>query len=136
MQIKSSWINRLALTMLVLVTAAHAPAGAARTTPSATFSLSVDPISVSPGGTVTVSGSVTNTSSSTEKLTIHYVVSGPESCSYSESEAVNVTLRPGETQSANVSRTAPSCVGTYTITGAVQAGGTVLTSASTSFTVE
>jgi hypothetical protein len=136
MQLNISRTGKIAIAVLVLITAALAPAGAARTTPSAAFSLSVDPSSVSPAGTVTVSGSVTNTSSSTEKLTINYVVSGPNGCSYSESYSVNVTLHPGEAQSASVSRTVPSCPGTYTITGTVQAGGTVLATASTTFTVQ
>jgi hypothetical protein len=136
MQSRISRINAIGLMVVALVTAALAPAGAARTTPSASLSLAVDPSSVSPGGTVTVSGSVINTSGSTEKLTINYVVTGPSSCNYSDFYSVNVTLQPGATQSASVSRTAPSCLGTYTITGSVVSGGTTLTTASTSVTVQ
>jgi hypothetical protein len=45
-------------------------------------------------------------------------------------------LRAGESQSASATRSAPTCVGTYTITGTVLVGGVVVTTATTSFNVQ
>ena len=109
-------------------------AQAAGAAPSASLTLDVSPDTVAPGGTVTVSGSLTNTSTKTAKLTISYTVTGP--CSYQDAYAVSVTLRAGETQTASATQSAPTCAGTYTITGTVLAGSTVVTSASTSFLVQ
>jgi hypothetical protein len=134
MQNRVSRIQTIVLVVGALVAAALTPAWAARTTPTATLLLSVDPNPATQGGTVTVSGSVTNTSGSTQKFTINYSVTGP--CGYSEFYSVNVTLHAGETQSASVSRTVPSCPGNYTIRGTVLSDGTEITSASTVLTVQ
>lgn len=113
-----------------------APASAA-TTPSATLTVTVTPDSGPAGSSVTVSGSLTNTSSKTEKFTIKYTVTGP--CNYSETSGLAVTERAGETQQASVTRTIPTCSAalpqTYTITGSVYAGSTLVTAASAAFTV-
>jgi hypothetical protein len=134
MQKRASRIHAIAFVVGALVAAALTPAWAARTTPTATLLVSVNPNPATQGGTVTVSGSVTNTSSSTQKFTINYSVTGP--CGYSEFYSVNVTLSPGQTQSASVSRTVPSCPGDYTVTGTVRSGGTEITTASTGLTVQ
>ena len=92
--------------------------------PAAQLSLGVTPAVVSPGGTVTVFGSITNTSSKIEKVTINYDVVGP--CNYTDTYSVKVSLKPGETRTASTSQTVPACAGDYTITGTAISGGTVL----------
>jgi hypothetical protein len=87
-------------------------------------SLGVTPTVVSAGGTVTVFGSITNTSSKTEKLTINYDVVGP--CNYTDAYTVKLTLKPGETRTSSNSYTVPTCPGDYIITATATSGGTVL----------
>ena len=93
-------------------------------TPTVQSSLGVTPTVVNAGGTVTVFGSITNTSSKTEKLTINYDVVGP--CNYTDSYTVKITLKPGETRTSSNSYTVPACAGDYTITATATSGGTVL----------
>jgi len=102
--------------------------------PSAQISLGVTPTTVSAGGTVTVFGSITNTSSKSEKVTINYDVVGP--CNYTDSYTVRVTLRPGETRSSSNSQTAPACAGDYIITATAISGGVVLDTKSVTVTVQ
>jgi hypothetical protein len=110
-------------------------AALAQTTgPSAQLSVGVTPTTVSAGGTVTVFGSITNTSSKSEKVTINYDVVGP--CNYTDSYSVKVTLRPGETRTASNSQTAPACAGDYTITATATSGSTVLDVKSVTITVQ
>jgi alcohol dehydrogenase class IV len=70
---------------------------------SAQLSVGVTPTTVSAGSTVTVFGSITNTSSKSEKVTINYDVVGP--CNYTDSYSVKVTLKPGETRTDSHSQT-------------------------------
>lgn len=102
--------------------------------PSAQTSLGVTPTVVSPGGTVTVFGSITNTSSKSEKVTINYDVVGP--CNYTDAYTVKITLRPGETRTSSNSYTAPACPGDYLITASAISGGTVLDVKSVTVTVQ
>ena len=102
--------------------------------PSGQISLGVTPTVASPGSTVTVFGSITNTSSKSEKVTINYDVVGP--CNYTDAYTVNVTLKPGETRTLSTNQTAPTCPGDYTITATAISGRTVLDVKSTTVTVQ
>jgi hypothetical protein len=92
--------------------------------PSAQLSLGVTPTTVSAGGTVTVFGSITNTSSKSEKVTINYDVVGP--CNFTDTYTVKVSLRPGETRTSSTNYTVPTCAGDYTVTATATSGGAVL----------
>lgn len=104
------------------------------TGPSAQISLGVTPTVVSAGGTVTVFGSITNTSSKSEKVTINYDVVGP--CNYTDNYSVKVTLKAGETRTSSTSQTAPACAGDYIITATAISGRTVLDVKSVTVTVQ
>ena len=123
------------LLVLGLATLAIASSPAAqKSAPCATLFLQADPTVVAGGGAETLSGSITNCSQSGERLTISYDITGP--CNFDDTYTINVTLKAGETQKASVTRAAPTCPGTYTVTGKVTSGTTFVTSASTSFTVQ
>ena len=110
-------------------------AALAQTTgPAAQMSLGVTPTTVSAGSTVTVFGSITNTSSKMEKVTINYDVTGP--CNYLDTYSLKVTLKAGETRTASHSYTSPACAGDYTITATATSGGAVLDIKSATFTVQ
>jgi len=94
----------------------------------------VTPTTVSAGGTVTVFGSITNTSSKSEKVTVTYDVVGP--CNYTDTYSLKVTLRAGETRTASNSYTVPSCAGDYTITATATSGAAVLDVKSATFTAQ
>ena len=102
--------------------------------PAAQLSLGVTPTVVSAGSTVTVFGSITNTSSKAEKVTINYDVVGP--CNYTDAYSVKVSLRAGETRTASNSQTAPACAGDYLITATATSGGAVLDTKSATVTVQ
>lgn len=102
--------------------------------PAAQISLGVTPTVASAGSTVTVFGSITNTSSKAEKVTINYDVVGP--CNYTDAYSVKVSLKPGETRTASNSQTAPACAGDYTITATAISGGAVLDIKSVTVTVQ
>ena len=102
--------------------------------PAAQISLGVTPTVVSAGSTVTVFGSITNTSSKSEKVTINYDVVGP--CNYTDAYTLKVTLKPGETRTLSTSETAPACAGDYVITATAISGGTVLDVKSVTVTVQ
>jgi hypothetical protein len=102
--------------------------------PAAQISLGVSPTVVSAGGTVTVFGSITNTSSKAEKVTITYDVVGP--CNYTDTYTVKVSLRAGETRTSSNSQTAPACAGDYTITATATSGTAVLDVKSATVTVQ
>ena len=97
-------------------------------------SLGVTPTTVSAGSSVTVFGSITNTSFKSQKLTINYDVTGP--CNYSDAYSVKITLKPGETRTSSNSYTAPACAGDYIITATVISGGKVLDIKSATVTVQ
>jgi hypothetical protein len=126
------WLVALAALSLLSV------AGLAQTTqttgPAAQISLGVTPTTVSAGGTVTVFGSITNTSSKSEKVTVNYDVVGP--CNYTDTYSVKVTLRAGETRTASTSYTVPACAGDYTITATAISGNAVLDIKSATFTAQ
>ena len=120
-----------ALTALSLLSiAAFAQTGG----PAAQLSLGVTPTTVSAGSTVTVFGSITNTSSRSEKVTINYDVVGP--CNFTDSYSIKVTLKPGETRTLSSSQTAPACAGDYIITATAISGGTVLDTKSVTVTLQ
>ena len=130
-------MTRLSFNRLVAVAALSllSVAALAQTAgPSAQLSLGVTPTVVSAGGTVTVFGSITNTSSKSEKVTINYDVVGP--CNYTDAYSVKVTLRPGETRTLSTSQTAPACAGDYIITATAISGGVVLDTKSATVTVQ
>lgn len=124
-----SWIAAVAALSLLSVAVLAQTAG-----PAAQLSVGVTPTVVSAGGTVTVFGSITNTSSKLEKVTITYDVVGP--CNYTDSYTVKVTLRPGETRTDSHSETAPACPGDYIITATATSGGAVLDTKSVTVTVQ
>ena len=124
-----TWLAVLAAFSLLTVAALAQTSG-----PSAQTSLGVTPTVVNAGGTVTVFGSITNTSSKAEKVTINYDVVGP--CNYTDAYTVKVTLRAGETRTSSNSYTAPACAGDYTITATATSGGTVLDVKSVTVTVQ
>jgi hypothetical protein len=123
------WLAALAALSLLSVAAL-----AQTTEPAAQMSLGVTPTAVSAGGTVTVFGSITNTSSKAEKVTISFNVIGP--CNYADAYSYKVTLQAGETRTASNSYTAPACTGDYTITATATSGGVVLDTKSVTVTVQ
>ena len=123
------WLVAFAALSLLSIAALAQTAG-----PAGQISLGVTPTVVSGGGTVTVFGSITNTSSKAEKVTINYDVVGP--CNYTDAYSVKVTLKPGETRSSSNSQTVPACAGDYTITATAISGGAVLDVKSVTVTVQ
>ena len=123
------WLAALAALSLLSVAAFAQTAG-----PSVQSSLGVTPTTTTAGSTVTVFGSITNTSSKSLKLTINYDVVGP--CNYTDSYTVKITLKPGETRTSSNSYTAPACAGDYMITATAISGGTVLDTKSVTLTVQ
>ena len=123
------WLAALAAFSLLSVAALAQTSG-----PAAQISLGVTPTVVSAGGTVTVFGSITNTSSKAEKVTINYDVVGP--CNYTDAYTIKVSLRAGETRTLSTSETAPACPGDYTITATAISGTTVLDVKSVTVTVQ
>ena len=113
------WLAAVAVLGLLSFAAFAQTAG-----PAATLSVGVTPTVTTVGSTVTLSGSITNTSSKSEKVTINYDVVGP--CNYTDSYSVKVTLRPGETRTSSTSQTVPACAGDYVITATAVSGATVL----------
>ena len=113
------WLAVLIAFSLLSVAALAQTAG-----PSADLSVGVTPTTVNAGGTVTVFGSITNTSSKSEKVTIEYDVVGP--CNFTDSYTVKVSLRPRETRTASTSYNVPACAGDYTVTATATSGGAVL----------
>jgi hypothetical protein len=71
-----------------------------------------------------VFGSITNTFSKAEKLTVNYDVVGP--CNFTDAYSVKLTLKPGETRTSSTSYTLPACAGDYTVTATVISGAQVL----------
>ena len=102
--------------------------------PAAQISLGITPTVVSGGGTVTVFGSITNTSSKAEKVTINYDVVGP--CNFTDAYSVRVTLRAGETRTSSTSYTLPTCAGDYTVTATATSGAAVLDVKTATVTVQ
>ena len=123
------WLAALAAFSLLTVAAFAQTTG-----PAAQISLGVTPTVVNAGGTVTVFGSITNTTSKAEKVTVNYEVVGP--CNYTDTYSLKVTLRAGETRTASNSYTVPACAGDYTITATATSGGTVLDVKSATFTAQ
>jgi len=123
------WLAALAALSMLSVAAFAQSTG-----PAAQLSLGVTPTTVSGGSTVTVFGSITNTSSRSEKVTINYDVVGP--CNYTDNYLVKVTLRAGETRTSSNSYTVPACAGDYTVTATATSGGTVLDVKSATVTVQ
>ena len=114
------WLMALAaFSLLSVVAFAQTPEQ-----PAVQTSLGVTPTTVSAGSTVTVFGSITNTSSKLEKLTVNYDVVGP--CNYTDTYSVKLTLKPGETRTSSNSYTVPACPGDYTVTATVISGSKVL----------
>src|SRR5678815_4367326 len=100
------WLATLAVLSLLSFAALAQTAA-----PAAQISLGVTPTVVSGGSAVTVFGSITNTSSKLEKVTINYDVVGP--CNFTDAYTLKVTLKPGETRTASNSYTLPTCAGDY-----------------------
>ena len=123
------WLAALAAFSMLSVAALAQTTGS-----SVQTSLGVTPTTTTAGSTVTVFGSITNTSSKSEKVTINYDVTGP--CNYTDAYSVKVTLRPGETRTLSTSQTAPACAGDYIITATAISGGVVLDTKSATVTVQ
>ena len=123
------WLAALAAFSVLSVAAFAQTAG-----PSVQTSLGVTPNPTTAGGTVTVFGSITNTSNKSLKLTVNYDVVG--ACNYTDSYTVKLTLRPGETRTSSNSYTVPACAGDYIITATAISGGTVLDTKSVTVTAQ
>ena len=123
------WLAVLAALSLLSVAAL-----AQTSDPAVQTSLGVTPTVVSAGGTVTVFGSITNTSSKALKVTVNYDVVGP--CNYTDAYTVKISLKPGETRTTSNSQTAPACAGDYVITATATSGGAVLDVKSATVTVQ
>jgi len=114
----------------VAAAAALASAAAAH---AGTVELTINPSTVAAGDTLTVTGSVTNTSRKSASFTADYSVTGP--CSYSDTYSVSFKLGSRQTRTASVNYTAPSCAGMYTVFVTLTGDGSTA-SATSSFTVE
>jgi len=123
------WLVAIAALSVLSVVAFAQAAG-----PAAQLTLGVTPTVATAGSTVTLFGSITNTSSKSEKVTITYDIVGP--CNYTDSYSLKVTLKPGETRTDSASQTAPACPGEYTITATATSGGTVLDVKTATVTVQ
>jgi hypothetical protein len=124
------WLAALAAFSLLSLAAFAQSTG-----PSVQTSLGASPTTVSAGGTVTVFGSITNTSSKSMKVTINYDVVGP--CNYTDAYSAKITLRAGETRTSSNSYTAPACAGDYIITATVlTSSGAVVDVKSVTVTVQ
>jgi uncharacterized membrane protein len=123
------WLAAVAALSLLSLAAFAQTAG-----PSVQTSLGVTPTTTTAGGTVTVFGSITNTSSKSLKLTINYDVVGP--CNFTDTYTVKLTLRPGETRTSSNSYTVPACAGDYIITATASSGNTVLDTKSVTVTAQ
>ena len=102
--------------------------------PTVQTSLGVTPTVTSAGSTVTLFGSITNTSSKSLKVTVDYNVVGP--CNYTDNYQVKLTLKPGETRTSSTSQTVPGCAGDYVVTATATSGGAVLDVKSVTITVQ
>jgi len=123
------WLAAIATLSLLSLVAIAQTSG-----PAAQITLGVTPSVATAGSTVTVFGSITNTSSRSEKVTINYDVVGP--CNYKDAYSVEVSLKRGETRTLSTSQTAPACAGDYVITATAISGGTVLDVKSVTVTVQ
>ena len=123
------WLAALAVLSLLSFAALAQTAA-----PAAQISLGVTPTVVSGGSAVTVFGSITNTSSKLEKVTINYDVVGP--CNFTDAYTIKVNLRAGETRTSSTSYTLPACAGDYTVTATATSGATVLDVKSATVTVQ
>ena len=123
------WLAAIATLGLLSVVALAQSTG-----PAAQISLGATPTIASPGSTVTVFGSITNTSSRSEKVTINYDVVGP--CNYRDAYSLEVSLKRGETRTLSTSQTAPACAGDYVITATATSGNAVLDVKSVTVTVQ
>jgi len=123
------WLAAVAVLGLLSFAAFAQTAG-----PAATLSVGVTPTVTTVGSTVTLFGSITNTSSKLEKVTINYDVVGP--CNYTDAYSVKVTLRAGETRTSSTSYTLPACAGDYTVTATATSGGAVLDIKSATITAQ
>jgi len=123
------WLAALAALSLLSVAALAQTSG-----PAAQLSVGVTPTVVNAGGTVTVFGSITNTSSKAEKVTINYDVVGP--CNFTDTYTLKVSLRAGETRTSSTSYTVPTCAGDYLVTATAISGGAVLDTKTTTVTVQ
>jgi len=123
------WLATLAVLSLLSFAALAQTAA-----PAAQISLGVTPTVVSGGSAVTVFGSITNTSSKLEKVTINYDVVGP--CNFTDAYSIKVNLRAGETRTSSTSYTLPACAGDYTVTATATSGATVLDVKSATVTVQ
>jgi len=126
-------IATIALAITVLLGVAGTSQSA---TPCADVTVSIIPDSISPGGVVTVAGSVLNCSGAKERVDIQYGISGP--CGVADMGTVRFLLKARETRSSSLSYTVPAsaCAGTYTITVSAYVGGTLLDTASATLTVQ
>lgn len=130
-RLRTGLISAVAIAVICLLLATPA---AATTMPGATLALAVSSPIVAPGGTVTLSGTVTNTSTASEKVAITYGVTSQQ-CGYAAERTVTLMLRAGQSRSASNDVTAPLCAGDYTITATVRAGTMELDTKSVTVTV-
>ncbi len=111
----------MALTLLTLVSV---PLPVSAQTPDLGMSISVNPTSASPGGTVGVFAFVTNNTSSKLRTTVY--ITSLSACGTQTSLGYNkLALNPGQTVQVTVSYPIPpnACLGMYTVSISAKSGG-------------
>ena len=122
---------KCALLVVVLTMLSAASAVKAQTTSDVNLSISVNPGTVSPGGTVGVFATVTNTTSS--KLRTPVTITSLAPCGTQTVLGTNrLALLPGQTIQVTVSYPVPAdaCLGNYIISVSTGSGGGKRTSGS------
>jgi uncharacterized membrane protein len=132
-----------AIMALALVTLVAVPLPVRAQTPDLGMSISVNPTSVSPGGTVGVFALVTNNTSSKLRTTVY--ITSLSACGTQTSLGYNkLALNPGQTVQVTVSYPLPpnACLGMYTVSISAKSGAgknsaaSAAVSASASLTVQ
>jgi uncharacterized protein YfaS (alpha-2-macroglobulin family) len=127
----TSMFSRRPLAVAVMILAGSLVA-AAQTAPL-TLSLSVNPSSVAPGGTVIVTGSITNNLTKPQTAAIQVDVTGP--CGYADTYSYKLALKAGETVTDSRTYVAPACAGDYTLVANAASKAGAATQVWTTFTV-
>ncbi|PYV16289.1 MAG: hypothetical protein DMG21_12310 [Acidobacteria bacterium] len=124
-----------ALNALVAACTLFLLASTAKAQPCANLSLSFNPTSAAPGQSMTVMGSATNCSGTSEALQIQLRLTGPDGIS--DNGSTSIDLPAGSTYSVSVPFTIPRWAphGTYTLTATAYAGGEQVATATATATI-
>jgi hypothetical protein len=129
--------NRASLLIAVLILAFSSAALATNSAPCGQLTVNVTPAppaTVAPGGPVTLSGSLTSCSAAPEKITVSYLITGPNN--YSDSYTTRYSLPANGTRTDSVTVAAPAASGTYVIDVTATSNGTVLATTSLNVIVQ